>query len=190
MIGKPPDDSAPGSGAPPRPIRPGTAARGKPERSGGLRPVAALVPALSRQAIGRKALHLANLLEYWADVVGAEIACHTTPLRIRGGRDGQPATLELAVSASYAPIWQHAEPQLLARINDYFGGNPRIGRVALKQQSRPETRRHVRRNVGAAAARDLSENVAKIDDPELRNALERLGLAILAHQSGSGRRTD
>jgi hypothetical protein len=150
----------------------------------GLRPLSAIVPAISRKAIGAKAMRLAALLDHWPDVVGKDFAQHTAPLKIIPGRDGHDGSLHLAISASFAPVWQHAEPQLLARINNYLGGEPRIGRVVLKQQSRPTPPRPQRRQIGAAERQRIADDVASISSPELRHALERLGLALLARQSG------
>ena len=130
--------------------------------------------------IGRKAMRLADLLENWGDVVGRDFAKHTAPLKIIPGKNGRPGTLHVSISASFAPMWQHGEPQLLARINDYLGDPNGIGRVALKHQNRPVALPPRKQNVGAAKKQELTSKLADVENPALRESLERLGLAILS----------
>ena len=160
----------------------GTDRSGIRRRKGSTRRLGAIIPPISRKLVGRKAMRLADLLDNWTDVVGAEFAKHTAPIRLIPGKDGKPGTLHVAISAGFAPIWQHAEPQLLARINDYLGQSAAIARVALKHQSRPPEFRPKRQKVGAAAKNDLAEKLSTIEDATLRDSLERLGLAILSRQ--------
>lgn len=158
------------------------AAKAPVRRRGSTRRLGAIVPPISRKLIGRKAMRLADLLDNWADVVGPEFAKHTTPIRLIPGKDGKPGTLHVAISPSFAPVWQHGEPQLLARINDYLGHSAAVSRVALKHQSRAPELPPRRRVVGAAAKQDLAEKLSTIEDESLRDSLERLGLAILSRQ--------
>ncbi|MEM6902171.1 MAG: DciA family protein [Pseudomonadota bacterium] len=160
----------------------GTRSANRRRRKGSTRRLGAIVPPITRKLVGRKAMRLADLLEHWPDVVGVEFAKHTAPIRLIPGKDGKPGALHVAISAGFAPIWQHAEPQLLARINDYLGQAAAISRVALKHQSRPPEMRAKTVKVGAAAKSDLAEKLSTIEDATLRNSLERLGLAILSRQ--------
>ena len=151
-----------------------------PRRRGSLRPLNAIIRPISRKAVGSKSMRLADLLDHWADVVGPQFAEHTAPIKVIAGKGQQDGTIQIAISAGFARIWQHAEPQLLARINDYLGGAPRITRVALKHQSRPAAPPVKRRAVGAATRKQLSENLDGVENPALRDSLERLGLALLS----------
>ena len=135
---------------------------------------------INRKAVGKKAMRLAALLDNWSDVVGADFARHTAPLKIIPGKGANAGTLHVSISASFAPMWQHGEPQLLARINDYLGDPNAIGRVALKHQIRPSNPKARKQNVGAAKRQELNANLKNIENEALRDSLERLSLAILS----------
>ena len=152
----------------------------KRRTSGRLRPLGAVLRPMNRQMIGRKRMQLASLFDNWADVVGHDFAKHTAPLKIIPGKNGRPGILHVSISASFAPMWQHGEPQLLARINDYLGDPSGIGRVALKHQNRPVAPMPRKQNLGAAKRQELAGNLADVENPALRESLERLGLAILS----------
>ncbi|MEO0392911.1 MAG: DciA family protein [Pseudomonadota bacterium] len=145
-----------------------------------MRPLGAVLRPINRKAVGRKAMQLADLLDHWPDVVGRDFAQHTAPLKIIPGKGQAPGTLYVSISASFAPMWQHGEPQLLARINDYLGHPQAIGRVALKHQIRPTNAKPRKKNVGAAKRQELSDDLKKIENTALRDSLERLSLAILS----------
>ena len=149
-------------------------------RTGRLRSLSAVLRPMNRQMIGSKAMRLADLLDNWSDVVGHDFAKHTAPLKIIPGKNGHAGTLHVSISASFAPIWQHGEPQLLARINDYLGDPNGIGRVALKHQNRPVAAAPRKQIVGAAKKQELTGKLADVENPALRESLERLGLAILS----------
>lgn len=150
-----------------------------------------LIPRLAARALGRKAAALATLLERWPAIMGAEFARHTSPERLAftRGRD-DAAVLHLRVPSALAAHIQHAEPHLLERINGCFGyravarlklihGPPALprrqrragARVALPGDQDPDT-----------APKAVRDAAAGVTDPELRNALIRLGSAILARQ--------
>jgi len=149
-------------------------------RSGSLQTLNTIIRPISRNAVGKKSMRLADLLDHWSDVVGPQFAEHTAPIKVLPGQGLQGGTVYVAINPGFAPIWQHAEPQLLARINDYLGGAPRITRVALKHQSRPAAPIIRRRAVGAASRKQLAQNLDGVENPALRDSLERLGLAILS----------
>jgi len=151
-----------------------------------------LIPKLTAQALGRKAAALVTLLEHWPSIMGPEFARHTTPERLafpRGRQDS--AVLHLRVPSALAASLQHAEPHLIQRINGCFGYHA-VGRLKLIHGPAPLPARTRRRRTGILAPVDapppeaappaIRDATAGISDPDLRNALIRLGTAILARQ--------
>jgi hypothetical protein len=152
---------------------------------GGPRSLASLVPKLTRAAAGRHGFAEAGLVTDWAAIAGAEIASHCVPERLdfsRGSRmDG---TLHLRVEGTWALAIQHLEPQLVERINASLGYRI-VARLRLHQGPLPDKPKRpmpvpapAEVDPGARAA--LAAEVAGIADASLRQAVERLGLALLA----------
>ena len=87
------------------------------------RGLGAIVPRLTREAVGKKASLEADLQIYWRDIVGDDFAQSTFPRRIRFD---QPAkringVLELTVERGYGAIMTHAKGQILNKLNAYYG---------------------------------------------------------------------
>jgi len=128
-------------------------------------------------------------------IKGAEIAAHCVPERFdvtRGERmDG---TLHLRVEGAWALALQHLEPQLIERINGSLGYKA-VGRIRLHQgplPKRPEAPKPAPEPVPVEphAHAALAAKVARIEDAALRQAVERLGLALLAAESAATMRPD
>jgi hypothetical protein len=152
------------------------------ERRGGMRAIGAALPRIAAPILGKEGAGAAELIAQWPAIVGEAIAKSCQPTRLtfpRGER--RNGTLRLRVASAAATEIQHREPILLERINGYFG----YGAVArliliqgpppLSEHAEPPVPRPLERAEQAALERRL-ETVA---DPELRDALERLGRAII-----------
>lgn len=146
-----------------------------------------LIPKLTAKALGRRAAALVTLLEHWPAIMGAAFARHTTPERLAfpRGRD-DAAVLHLRVPSALAASVQHAEPRLLERINGCFGYRA-VGRLKLIHMPPARPPRRCRTDTRLPPVSEatpplpaVSAATADIADPELRNALMRLGSAILA----------
>src|SRR5580698_10762203 len=81
----------------------------------GPRPIAAVVPVVTRNAFNRAAPGVAQLMEAWAGIVGPALAEVTTPRRLSQG------TLTIGCSGPVAMELQHLSIEVLARINQYLG---------------------------------------------------------------------
>jgi hypothetical protein len=146
------------------------------------RPLADLVRHTLADTFARQGFASTELVTHWADIVGAEIAAHCEPIRLRWPRRDhadapEPATLVLRVEGPIAIEIQHQAPVILERVNRFFGWRA-VGRMALRQA--PLTRRPAPPAPAApdpeAAAR-LAATLS-VADEDLRNALARLGAAI------------
>jgi hypothetical protein len=151
------------------------------DRRGRMRPIAAELPGLIGKPLGRRGFGEGGLIADWAAVVGEEVAGHAMPLKLafpRGER--REGTLTLRVRSAFAVELQHMAPQILERINGYLGWGA-IARLKLEQGRLPRPRPPALRQpapLDAAAAGDLARDLGRIEDAELRQALEGLGRAL------------
>lgn len=122
-----------------------------------------------------------RILSEWPSIVGAELANHVRPQAVRNG-----VLWVEAADSVWAMQVTHTQPQILERINGYFGYraitrlrteqtyfSPRAGQPAPRYQVLPV-------HEAQAAAQ-----VADIKDPTLRERLQRLGALIVAEQQKS-----
>ncbi len=125
---------------------------------------------------------LARLKAEWSAVVGAELAGICWPEAL--GRDG---ALKLRCAPGFALDLQHCTPLIIERIN-LFGGPAAVTRVLLVQGPLPfvPARRIAAppRPLSAPEAGALDQQLQTIDDPQLRDALGRLGRSLLTRDRG------
>lgn len=147
-----------------------------------MRSLAADVPHIVKPALGKRGFAEGQMVAQWAEIVGADLARRTMPEKLTfppgERRDG---TLRLRVASGFALEAQHREPQILERLNAFFGYRA-LARLVLVQGPLPtETairpRRH--RDLAASERAALAQRVAGITDSELRDALTRLGEAVI-----------
>ena len=147
------------------------------------KPLSVLLGGVFADAFAKQGFASRELVTRWAEIVGAEVAQFSEPLKIQWPRpvDGQPqepATLVLRVEGPMALEIQHASDAILQRVNRFFGWQA-VGRLALRQAplSRPEARRRAAPPDPAKVAQ-VAQTLGSIEDDELRAALARLGAAI------------
>lgn len=158
-------------------------------RRGGARPLSSLVQPLAKKALGKKGRAFAAFLADWPAVVGEETARHCLPQKLtfpdrQERRDGK---LTLRVSSqAWATELQHQERQLLEKINVYFGysavASLRFTSGPLPEKPGGGARRPALRPLTGEEERALEERLAAISDPELKEALRRLGQRVLARK--------
>ncbi|HLI12957.1 MAG TPA: DciA family protein [Alphaproteobacteria bacterium] len=155
---------------------------------GGPKSLGAFLPKLTQGAIARRGFAEAGLITDWDAIAGEAVAAHVVPERLEFPRGERMAgTLHLVVESAWAVALQHLEPQLIERINASLGYGA-VARLKLRQgplprRARPSAPPSAEVDPEARAA--LADKTASIEDAGLRQAVERLGLAIL---SGPGRR--
>ncbi|HTZ79652.1 MAG TPA: DciA family protein [Stellaceae bacterium] len=152
------------------------------ERRGSLRAVGQELPRVAGRILGKQGLGEAQLVSEWAAVVGAELAASTLPIRLSfpaGGR--RNGTLKLRVTSAAALAVQHREPQILERINGFFG-YAAVARLVLMQgplPRQPEPASPPPRALTPVEAAGLAERLQQLPDSAIKSALHRLGAAIL-----------
>lgn len=166
----------------------------------GPKSVGSFVPGLTRQAFNRFGFSAATLVTDWTAIVGADLAGWTEPERLKWprplpGRDealdseGQSrpgATLVLKVEPGRALDVQYKARQILERINAYFGYRA-VAELRILQAplQRPPA---VPPPVDVAGAAPPRPDLATIDDPGLKAALERMAAGLAARDGRAGMR--
>ncbi len=154
-------------------------------RGGEARAIADLMPAIGRTAFRRFGFVQSSVVSRWGEIVGAAHARHCAPESIRfppGERaDG---ILQLVVTPAHAPLIQHVIPEIIERVNQFFGYRA-VARVKLRQGAvQPHASNDPQRPVRAAPPSlkpipmELGDSLRDIGDPELRTVLESLARSL------------
>lgn len=129
-----------------------------------------------------KTPHILKLKMHWREIVGEEIAKYSFPEKLTGATSNRILTLKVVPAA--APIIQHQSEIILSRVKTSLGGT--ISRIKILQgplnlYTRPKKR--TTRKLSPDEIEKIATSVASIDDQKLRNALQRLGEAVLKDNS-------
>lgn len=154
----------------------------------GARPVGDLLAGVMDPVLARKTGMTMGLIAAWSDIAGSRLAGACRPERLSwppGGRGGEAAlasaTLVVACDGAAALRLQHQAPELLARVNAFFG-YAAVARLKIVQkrvgEARPD-RRPVLRPLEARETEDIRVMTAGIEDERLRAALAAFGAAVL-----------
>ena len=167
--------------------RAGTAARGatasaKPERNRGgeARSIADLIPQVSGAAFRKFGFVQSSVVTRWTEIVGERYAQVTMPESIRfpqGKRDG--GTLNLTVSSAHAPMLQHIAPELIERVNRFFG-YAAVAKIKMSQgHIIPKARQSAAPPLNLKPIPvELGDSLRDIGDPELKTVLESLAQGL------------
>ena len=161
------------------------------ERRHGLAPVAAAAARVTGPLLKKRGLAEARIVTDWRAIVGDLVSARSAPERLmrarKADRDGGGGTLRLRVAGAWALEFQHMAPELLARINGYFG-YPAVARIQLVQAPLPtaQHRPPAAQPLTAEAEAALAARAAKIADPELRERVVALGRALAQRAGKAG----
>jgi hypothetical protein len=155
----------------------------KPERPrGGMaRPIAELMPEIGRTAFRRFGFVQSSVVTRWPEIVGARHAraCAPESIRFPPGEkcDG---ILQLVVAPAHAPLIQHVVPEIIERVNRFFGYKA-VARVKLRQGDvKPPADPTANRAPPSLRSIpvELGDSLRGIGDPELRTVLESLARSM------------
>ena len=133
-------------------------------------------------AARRRGLAEARVLTDWPRIVGEVLAARCQPVKLTGDSRGQGGVLHLHVAGSAGLELQHSEPQLLERINSYFG-YPAVARLRLIRAPLALPRQAERvapPPLDAAQRAEIEALVRPVADDALRAALAGLGATLKA----------
>lgn len=154
------------------------------------KPLRDLLGKVVGEAFTRQGFASAELVTRWPEIVGAEIAAHSEPIKIQwpraapsppsgagSGWERPPGTLVLRVEGPAAIEIQHLANVICERVNRFLGWRA-VERVALRQAPLRRGLRESAPATDANAVADLATAMPEIADEDLRQALARLGAAV------------
>ncbi len=150
-------------------------------RGGPARNIADLMPEIGRAAFRRFGFVQSSIVTRWPDIVGDRYAEVTAPESLRfphGKREG--GTLHLTVSGAHAPMLQHIEPELIERVNRFFG-YAAVERIRMSQGRVTPTRAAPNRPPPSLKPIpvEIGDSLRDIGDPELKKVLEGLASGLV-----------
>ncbi|PLK22656.1 DUF721 domain-containing protein [Porphyrobacter sp. TH134] len=169
---KPPAAAASRKGA----VKPFTRPRGS-----GARAIGDLMPEIGRTAFRRFGFVQSSVVSRWPEIVGPQHAriCSPEAIRFPPGEKAE-GILELVVVAAHAPLIQQVIPEIIERVNRFFGYKA-VARVKLRQGAvtPPQDGRPAKPPPSLKPIPlELGDSLRDIGDPELRTVLESLARSL------------
>lgn len=106
--------------------------QGKTRRMRGFEATSNLLKDRIRTAGEARGFAVTRLLTAWAEIVGADLAAVTRPVKIGYGKGGMGAALTLLTTSSNAPMVQMQLPAIKEKVNACYG-YAAISRITLTQ---------------------------------------------------------
>ena len=160
-----------------------------------VKPLAELLDACIGPAFAAQGFASTDILAAWPEIVGERLARYCQPSKLEWPRrrrreeEGRPdpGTLVVRVEGVFALELQHLAPVVIQRINAHYGWAC-VGKIVLKQDRVGQRgAASATRGIDPARRGEVAKAVSAIEDPGLRDALDRLGIATVATAPGPGR---
>lgn len=154
------------------------------------RGVADIIGKVLEPVLARKTGMRLDLIKIWPEIVGEEFASRTRPEKIKWPRRSneddpfQPAQLIVACEPGVALFFQHDEAAILERLNVFFGFQA-IDRIRIVQKPVQVSAKQmtiVEKPISSEQRDKINTMLARIEDPQLRETLARLGKGVLGNQ--------
>lgn len=153
--------------------------------------IAKTIKPIAKQILGSKGLMEMEILSGWAGIVGNELSQFTLPQRISFKKNERTnGILELLVlSGAFALEIQQREPQILEKINTFFGYTA-ITKLKIIQNSCPDNFLLPKNPidnlknflVSEEEQNYITEIVKDVENKDLRQHLENLGKAVFGNK--------
>ena len=150
-------------------------------RGAATRPIGELMPEIGRTAFRKFGFIQSSVVTRWAEIVGERHArvCMPESIRFPPGEKSD-GILQLVVIPAHAPLIAHVVPEIIARVNRFFGYSA-VAKVKLRQG---EVKAPPAQKPAAAPPSlrpipiELGDSLRDIGDPELRTVLESLARSL------------
>ena len=150
----------------------------------GLATLAPEIRAITKKALGARGFAGSDILEFWEDIVGTDLARGVAPQKLTFEKDNRTHGTLVVKSAggAFAMLFEHQKARRNLRIYAFFG-YPAVSRIkivqgALKIKSIPP--KTVLKTIPKDELQALQEKVGIIEDEELRERTFEIGKALLA----------
>lgn len=152
-------------------------------RGGRARSVAELLPDAGRASFRKFGFVQHSVVSRWAEIVGQRYAGVSAPESIRFPQGKRAnGTLTLTVSSAHAPMMQHVAPEIVERVNRFFG-YPAVEKIVMRQGVIARTAPKPARPELKPVPLELGASLRAVGDPELRAVLESLARGIATAES-------
>ena len=152
--------------------------------SRGPQAISELIPQISKKFSNHRGFLHPEILTCWGEIIGNKLALDSTPKRIlfkKGKR--QSGTLYVSASGPAALKLQHDEPEILRRINSYFGYDA-IEKISITQVAPQDFSSKLEiskdHKISDKNLKEIESRTKIISDRKLRDALNMLGIALNA----------
>ena len=136
---------------------------------------------IGRTAFRRFGFVQSSVVTRWPEIVGEKHArvCMPEAIRFPPGEKVE-GILQLVVVPAHAPLIQHVVPEIMERVNRFFGYKA-VSRVKLRQGEVKPLRAEERAKAPPSLKpipMELGDSLRDIGDPELRTVLESLARSL------------
>lgn len=152
-----------------------------PARAMRARAVSELLPDVGRAAFRKFGFVQHSIVSRWPEIVGERYARVSTPESIRfpQGKRAE-GVLSLVVGGAHAPMMQHIAPEIVERVNRFFGYTA-VARLSIRHGEVKKLDKPLPPPSLKPLTEELSDSLRGIADPELKNVLEALAGGVLAN---------
>lgn len=153
----------------------------EPQRSNRARAVSELLPDVGRAAFRKFGFVQHAVVSRWSEIVGERYAEVSAPESIRfpQGKRAE-GVLSLVVSGAHAPMMQHIAPEIVERVNRFFGYQA-VAKLHIRHGTVPRPERAAPPPELQQVPEDLGAGLRGIADPELKAVLEALAAGVAAN---------
>lgn len=150
-------------------------------RGGAAKSVGELMPHVGRTAFRRFGFVQSNVVTRWPEIVGPTHAklCSPEAIRFPPGEKTE-GILQLVVVPAHAPLIQQVFPEIIERVNRFFGYNA-VARIKIRQgEVKPPAAGERAKPPPSLKPipMELGDSLRDIGDPELRTVLESLARTL------------
>lgn len=151
-------------------------------RGGPARPISDLMPEIGRTAFRKFGFVQSSVVSRWPEIVGPTHAkvCAPESIRFPPGEKSD-GILQLVVVPAHAPLIQHVIPEIIERVNRFFGYNA-VAKVKLRQGEVKPPPANEKRPAAPPSLKpvpvELGDSLRDIGDPELRAVLDSLARSM------------
>lgn len=158
--------------------RPTKASIADAPRGNGARAVSELLPRVGGAAFRRFGFVQSAVVSRWVEIVGERYARVSAPESIRfpvGEKVG--GTLTLVVQGAHAVTMQHVLPEIVERVNRFFGYGA-VAKVAIRQGQVAKREARAAPPSLKPIPAELGDSLRAIADPELKAVLSALAAGV------------
>ncbi|NCO03195.1 MAG: DUF721 domain-containing protein [Alphaproteobacteria bacterium] len=148
------------------------------------------VPRVADKLFQRKYIALGRIVTHWSDIMGAELAQKTQPLKIHYRKaqrkgDKPQATLEIAASSANASLLIMKKGVLLEKMNHIFGEawitDLKFVHIPANLSDKGK-KRTASKSMDAGEKKALTSMLDMVEDIEIKERLERFGQAFFKNK--------